>query len=206
MMDGRGIALLLTFWAVLAWPVPPAPPVGAAYHGIDAPIIRPAQLRFEDDPGWPAKIALVGAFLVFSGLYFRLFRPPRPNPAPPSPLPREEAAGWVERLEQELKALEVFDYRKDRQVGILRFDAILREYLSRRWRIAADRLTSPEVLALGRKLTLPKEELDRLGTLTDQNDLIKFSQAEPRPADWEHLFLLMRNALAEAGRSEAQSP
>jgi len=87
----------------------------------------------------------------------------------------------------------------------------LRVYLARRMEVRALEYTTPEVVeALRRRPEVPETATQRLQTVLEQADLVKFADAQPRPEESQAVLKAARGVLdaleAAQRRAEAQVP
>lgn len=159
-----------------------------------------------NDPAWLVKLILFCSIILISIIYFRVFAVnvelKKSFHAVENSLqkdiyymPPEQAISWAYKLKNDLMELKSFDYMLQREQAILQFDAILSEYLSKRWELNSEKLTSPEIINIVKGRSIPSNEVEHLNILLTQADIIKFSQMLPREFDWQYLFTLMENAL-----------
>jgi len=144
------------------------------------PDTGPGEKVFEKDYTLLYVLAVIGGIVVIALLtllarWLWSKRKPRPGPPPPPPRPAEEIA--LEKLEQ-LKRSSYLDDGLHKQYHVL-LSETFREYLGNRYGFDSLELSTEEMTAELRRLTLKHELFDEMVELLEETDLVKFAKYIP---------------------------
>ena len=148
---------------------------------------------------WPWVLAGLLATALLGGLAYLWWRrrqaeDPAPTVTPASEVdqtPYEAATAWIRQLES-------YDLSDPAAVKpfYVELSSALRVYLAREWDVAAMERTTREVIdALEVRSDVPDEAIDRLQSVLERADLVKFADVRPDPEDHEAAIEAARAAL-----------
>jgi hypothetical protein len=106
----------------------------------------------------------------------------RRRPAPPPPTPRAIALKALERLREQVRAMDPYNFS-------IAVSDVLRHFVGEQFQLKAEKQTSPEFLAsIGRSRAFTMDERELLADFLERCDLIKFARIDANTSTSEALL------------------